>query len=147
MFQGASELSLDAKGRIAVPTKHRDALVSGTGKVVLTGHPDRCLLLFPSEAFQPISERISKMPTMEAHARWWRRMVIGYAEELELDGSGRILISPALRKLADIQKQVMLVGQGTHFELWGLERWEAQLGAAMDEVASTPPSGTEDFVL
>jgi len=147
LFQGASELSLDAKGRIAVPTKHRDALLSGTGRVVLTGHPDRCLLLFPSAAFEPISAKIAQLPTMEAHARWWRRMVIGYAEELEPDSSGRILIPPALRRLAEIQKSVMLVGQGTHFELWSLERWEAQLGAAMDEVASKPPSGTEDFVL
>ena len=54
MFQGATELSLDAKGRLAVPTRYREALTSGTGGVVLTAHPDRCLLLYPRATFAPI---------------------------------------------------------------------------------------------
>ena len=147
MFQGASELSLDAKGRIAVPTKHRDALLSGGGKVVLTAHPDGCLLLFSRAAFEPISARISQLPSLDENARWWKRMLIGHAEELELDGSGRILVSPALRKLADLQKQAMLVGQGSHFELWGMQRWEEKLNAAMQKAAASAPIGAENFVL
>lgn len=147
MFQGASELSLDAKGRVAVPTKHRDTLLSGGGKVVLTAHPDGCLLLYSHAAFEPISARISQLPSFDDRARWWKRLLVGYAEELELDGSGRILVSPSLRKFAELKKQVMLVGQGSHFEMWDVERWEAKLGVAMEMAGSNPPPGTENFVL
>lgn len=147
MFQGASELSLDAKGRIAVPTRHRDALLDGGAKVVLTAHPDGCLLLYSRAAFEPISAKISQLPSFNDQARAWKRLLIGYAEELEPDGSGRILVSPALRRFADLKKQVMLVGQGSHFEVWDQERWEAKLGEAMNMAGSTPPPGTENFVL
>lgn len=147
MFQGASELSLDAKGRLAVPTKHRDALQSGGGGVVLTAHPDRCLLLYPRAAFEPIGAKISQLSSFNEQARWWQRLIVGFAEELELDGSGRILVSPALRKFADLKSKVMLVGQGSHFELWDAEVWEQKLDAATSMASSTPPPGTENFTL
>ena len=118
MFQGATELSLDAKGRLAIPTRHREALTPGGGGVVLTAHPDRCLLLYPRDAFTPISAKVSSLSSFNEQARWWQRLLVGFAEELELDGSGRILVSPALRKFADLKKTVMLVGQGSHFEIW-----------------------------
>lgn len=147
MFQGASELSLDAKGRVAVPTRHRDTLLDGGGKVVLTAHPDGCLLLYARATFEPISAKISQLPSFNDQARAWKRLLIGYAEELEPDGSGRILVSPALRRFADLKKQLMLVGQGSHFELWDVERWDAKLGEAKNMAGSAPPPGTENFVL
>lgn len=147
MFQGASELSLDAKGRLAVPTKHRDALLSGSGRVVLTAHPDRCLLLYPAAAFEPIGVRISQLSSFNVEARWWQRLIVGHAEDLELDGSGRLLLSPTLRKFAELKNKVMLVGQGSHFELWAAEVWEQKLGAAMDSAGVNPPPGTDNFSL
>jgi MraZ protein len=147
LFQGATELSLDAKGRLAVPTRHRDALASGSGKVVLTAHPDGCLLLYPQVAWEPLRAKLQALSNFNEQARWWQRLLLGFAEELELDGSGRILVSPALRKLASLQKQVMLVGQGSRFEVWDLERWEEKLGQAMQMAASSPPPGTEGFAL
>ncbi len=147
MFQGATELSLDAKGRLAVPTRHRDALASGNGKVVLTAHPDGCLLLYPHVSWEPIRAKLQGLSNFNEQARWWQRLLLGFAEELELDGSGRILISPALRKLAGLQKQVMLVGQGSRFEVWDLDRWEEKLGQAMQMAAGSPPPGTEGFAL
>ena len=146
MFQGASELSLDAKGRFAVPTKYRDALQSGGGGVVLTAHPDRCLLLYSRLVFEPIGAKISQLSSFNEQARWWQRLLVGFAEELELDGSARLLISPALRKFADLKKQVMLVGQGSHFEIWDVDLWERKLKAAMDMAGSAPP-GTDNFAL
>ena len=147
MFQGASELSLDAKGRLAVPTKHRDELLSGGGNVVLTAHPDRCLLLYPRTAFEPIGAKISQLSSFNDQARWWQRLLVGHAEELELDGSGRILVSPSLRKFAEMQKQVMLIGQGSHFEVWGLEMWERKLATALEAASTAPPPGTDNFAL
>ena len=131
MFQGASEVSLDAKGRLAVPTRPREPLSTGGGAVVLTAPPDGCLLLYPKVAWEPIGARIQGLSSFNEQARWWQRLLVGFAEELELDGSGRILVSPALRKFADLKKQVMLVGQGSHFEIWDVEAWEQKLTQAM----------------
>jgi MraZ protein len=147
VFQGAAEISLDAKGRLSIPTRYREALASGGGGVVLTAHPDRCLLLYPRAAFAPISAKLTSLTSFNEQARWWQRLVVGFAEELELDGSGRILVSPALRKFADLKKSVMLVGQGSHFELWDAEVWDRKLGDALAMVGSTPPPGTENFSL
>jgi MraZ protein len=115
--------------------------------VVLTAHPDRCLLLYPAAAFAPISARISTLSSFNAEARWWQRLIVGFAEELVLDGTGRILISPALRKFASLKKTVTLVGQGSHFEIWDAEVWEKKLGDALAMAGTTPPPGTENFSL
>lgn len=147
MFQGTAEVSLDAKGRLAVPTRHRDALASGGGAIVLTAHPDGCLLLYPSLAWEPIGSRVQSLSSFNEQARWWQRLLVGHAEELELDAQGRILVSPTLRKFAGMKKNVMLVGQGSHFELWDIEAWEAKLAKALSQVSSAPPPGTENFSL
>ncbi|HWQ37119.1 MAG TPA: division/cell wall cluster transcriptional repressor MraZ [Burkholderiales bacterium] len=147
MFQGATSLSLDAKGRLAVPTKHRDRLQAGSeGKLVLTAHPHKCLLLYPFAAWEPIRSRIMAFPSFDPQLSLWKRLLIGYAEELELDGAGRLLISPALRKFANLDKELMLVGQGSHFEIWSQSAWEQQL----EQLANAPeklPPGMENFSL
>ena len=148
MFQGATELSIDAKGRLGVPTRHREALASGgNGKLVLTAHPDGCLLLYPQLAWEPIGARIQALSSFNEQARWWQRLLVGFAEEVEPDGSGRILVSPALRKFARLDKQAMLVGQGSHFEIWDIGAWDEKLATAMTMVGSAPPPGTENFSL
>lgn len=147
VFQGATELSLDAKGRLAVPTRHREALLLGGRSVVMTAHPDGCLLLYPSLAWEPIGAKIQALSSFNEQARWWQRLLVGFAEELALDAQGRILISPALRKFANLQKDLMLVGQGSHFELWDIEAWEERLARALTTVSSNPPPGTENFSL
>jgi MraZ protein len=147
VFQGATELSLDAKGRLAIPTRHREALTSNGGGVVLTAHPDRCLLLYPRAAFSPISAKIATLSSFNEQARWWQRLLVGFAEEVDLDGSGRILVSPALRKFADFKKDVMLVGQGSHFEIWDAGVWDQKLEDALAAAGSTPPPGTDNFAL
>jgi MraZ protein len=147
VFQGASELSLDAKGRLTVPTRHRDAIHSGGAAVVVTAHPDGCLLLYPRLSWEPIGSRVQSLSSFNEQARWWQRLLVGHAEEQALDGAGRILISPALRKFAGLVKQVMLVGQGSHFEIWDVEAWQAKLATAMNLAGTTPPPGTENFSL
>lgn len=116
MFQGASALTLDAKGRMSIPSRHRDALqLKGEGRVTLTKHPDGCLLLFPRSEWEAFRSRIAQLP-MDAH--WWRRIFLGNASDVDMDGSGRILVSPELRAAANIERDVMLLGMGSHFELW-----------------------------
>jgi MraZ protein len=147
LLQGASQLSLDDKGRLTVPTRYRDALLSGGRAVVLTAHPDSCLLLYPRLAWEPIGARVQGLSSFNEQARWWQRLLVGFAEELELDAQGRILVSPSLRKFASLKKDVMLVGQGSHFEIWDVDAWEDKLSQALAHAASSPPPGTENFTL
>jgi MraZ protein len=147
MFQGATALNLDAKGRLAVPTKHRDGLQARpTGKLVLTAHPHKCLLLYPAEGWEPIRARIMTFSSFDPQLSLWKRLLVGFAEDIELDAAGRLLISPVLRKFASLEKEVMLVGQGSHFEIWSLVAWDQQLellAAAPDKL----PPGMENFSL
>lgn len=116
MFQGASAINLDVKGRMSVPARHRDALkTESLGAVTLTKHPDGCLLLFPKIEWEEFRLKISKLP-MEAH--WWRRIFLGNASEVEMDGSGRILISPELRAASGLERDIILLGMGSHLEIW-----------------------------
>lgn len=147
MFQGATGLNLDAKGRLAVPTKHRDPLQEGVDKkLVLTAHPHGCLLLYPASAWEPIRNRINEFPSFDPQLSLWKRLLVGYAENLELDSAGRLLISPMLRKFASLEKQIMFVGQGSHFEIWSDANWQAQLDQIETDPGKLPPS-LESFAL
>lgn len=129
VFQGASALNLDAKGRMSVPAKHRDALlVQGEGRVTLTKHPDGCLMLFPRPEWEAFRARVAQLP-MDAH--WWRRIFLGNATEIDLDSAGRILVSPELRSAAGIQREVILLGMGSHLELWDAATYATKEQAAM----------------
>jgi MraZ protein len=147
MFQGAVQLNLDSKGRLAIPAKHRDALlVQCEGRLVLTAdHQDACLLIYPEPEWQPISEQLRKMPSLNSQVRHLQRRLLGYAEAVEMDASGRVLVSPALRAYAKLDKQVVLVGQGNKFELWDDVRW-AQLSEISFGDGVLPP-GMEGFTL
>jgi MraZ protein len=136
VFQGSSALTLDAKGRISIPTRHRDALVAqAEGRLTLTRHPDGCLLLYPRQEWEKKREAIAALPMS---ARALQRLLLGNAQDVELDGSGRILIAPELRNAAGMTRDVMLLGMGAHFELWdaaSLARREAEdLAQGMPEV-------------
>jgi MraZ protein len=147
MFQGASQINLDVKGRLAVPVRHRDGLSSPSqGQLVLTAHPHKCLLLYPAAAWEPIRDQVMKFPAMNQTTAVWKRMLIGFAEDVTLDNAGRINVSPELRAFAGIEKQIMFIGQGSHFELWSLAAWNEQLSTLTSGQVALPP-GTEDFSL
>jgi MraZ protein len=148
VFQGASQINLDAKGRMAVPTRVRDPLTQGgTVGVVLTAHPDGCLLLYPGPAWEPVRAQVMSFPSTNAQASLWKRLLIGFAEDLALDGAGRLLVSPELRTYARIDKRVMCVGQGSHFEIWDLTSWNEQLERLRAGGNPTLPPGMENFSL
>lgn len=148
MFRGATSLSLDVKGRLAVPAKHRDALLSQcAGHLVLTAHPHRCLLLYPQPAWEPIQAKMMALSSFDKRSSGLQRLLVGHAEDVELDSAGRLLISPTLREFARLEKQVMLVGQGTRFELWNMEAWLEQQSVAMADNEMDLPPALEDFSL
>ncbi|MDE2427569.1 MAG: division/cell wall cluster transcriptional repressor MraZ [Burkholderiales bacterium] len=116
MFQGASALNLDAKGRMSIPARHRDALnVQCEGRMTLTRHPDGCLLLFPRPTWESHREKIAAWPIQ---ARDWKRIFLGNAFDVEIDSASRILVAPELRNAVGMQRDVMLLGMGSHFEIW-----------------------------
>ena len=140
MFQGASSLSLDAKGRLSVPTRHRDVLMAtAAGQLTLTRHPHGCLMVFPRPEWEKFRERIAALPMS---AQWWKRIFLGNAMDVEMDGTGRVLVSPELRQAAGLTRDVMLLGMGNHFELWDKTTYEAKEAEAMQ---AGMPEAFEDF--
>jgi MraZ protein len=150
VFQGATALSLDAKGRLAVPARYRDDLnAAGQGRLVLTAHPHGCLLLFPLPAWEPIRDQILKTPSFNAQSQPFKRVLVGNAREESLDAAGRLLIAPELRDTAQLEKTVWLVGLGTHFEIWSDAGWKRQFAMASDtsQSATDVPQGFEGISL
>ena len=140
MFQGASSLSLDAKGRLSVPTRHRDVLLAEAGgQLTLTKHPHGCLMVFPRPEWEKFRERIAQLPMS---AQWWKRIFLGNAMDVDMDATGRVLVSPELRQAAGLTRDAMLLGMSQHFELWDKATYEAKEAEAMQ---AGMPEAFEDF--
>jgi len=148
MFQGAAALSLDVKGRLAIPVRHREALASvADGRLVLTAHPHRCLLLYPEPAWEPIRDKVLAASSMNPQSAAIKRLLVGNAREEAMDAAGRLLIAPELRQFAELEKQVWLVGQGSHFEIWSDSGWKRQQEAVFLLSDQCLPPGLEDLAL
>jgi len=131
VYQGASSLSLDAKGRMSVPTRHRDVLlIQCEGRVTLTKHPHGCLLLFPRPVWESHREQIASWPMS---ARAWQRIFLGNASDVEFDSAGRLLIAPELRTAVGLTRDVMLLGMGSHFEIWDASKLDDSEAQAIAE--------------
>ena len=147
-FRGITQLALDAKGRLAIPAKHRDALTpGGDGRLVLTADPSRCLLLYPLAAWEPIQARLMALSSFNEQIRGFQRMLVGHADDVEIDAAGRILVPPALRRYASLDKHVVLVGQGQKFELWDEAQWEVKMAQAIGVPADRLPPELDGFSL
>jgi MraZ protein len=129
MFRGVATVSLDSKNRLVVPARYRDAfLVEGEGRVVVTADPTRCLLLYPLPEWEPLEKRLVKdLSDFNPRTRGLKQLLVGYAHDIEMDGAGRILLPPMLKKFADLDKSAVLVGQGSRLELWNEARWEEKI--------------------
>ena len=120
VFQGPAALTLDGKGRIAMPARHRELLVAmGVNQLTITKHPVGSLMVFPRPAWENFREKVATLP-MEAAG--WKRVFLGNAMDVEIDASSRVLIAPELRSAAGLVRDVMLIGMGSHFELWDAQR-------------------------
>jgi len=148
VFRGVTQLALDAKGRLAVPARHRDALaMGGDGRLILTADPSRCLLLYPIAAWEPIQARLMALSSFNDKIRSLQRLLVGYADDVEIDTAGRILVPPSLRRYAALDKHVVLVGQGQKFELWDESQWQAQTAQAIAFPAGGLPPELDGFSL
>jgi len=145
-FHGATVITLDVKGRLAIPTRYRELLLAARRPLVLTAHPDGCALLYPEAQWEGVRAQVEKFPSFHPQASWWKRLLLGFEEHLAPDSAGRILVSPALRMHAKLEREAMMVGQGHYFELWDSGVWGAKLAGALAG-GSTPPPGMEDFAL
>ncbi|MGE5385933.1 MAG: division/cell wall cluster transcriptional repressor MraZ [Betaproteobacteria bacterium] len=149
MFEGAAQLSLDAKGRLAIPARHREPLLAAAaGALVLTANPQGCLLLYPQADWLPIRDKILKAPSFDARSAALKRVLVGNARTEELDSAGRLLVAPELREFAKFEKTVWLVGMGSHFEIWSDAGWKRQHEVAFDALTSdVSPPGFEEISL
>ena len=145
MFQGFNTLNLDAKGRLAIPVKCREALGAsdGSGVVVTINPHERCLWLYPQHEWQEIAYKVSRLPALKKENKILKRLLLGYATELDMDGQGRILLAANLRQYAGMNKQVALVGQGNKFEIWDADVWSESQEDWLQEF-SQPESSLSD---
>ena len=140
VFRGVSELVLDAKGRIAIPARHREGLAAGSeGRLVITADHGGCLLIYPQSTWEPIQADLMALPSFDDRIRSVQRLLVGHADDVELDAAGRILIPPALRRYARLDKRVVLVGQGPKLELWDDAKWQAQIAQTIAFPGGLPP--------
>ena len=140
MIRGANSLNLDSKGRIAIPTRYRDAIVSRCeGKMVVTVNntKEHCLWLYPMDEWEAVEVKIVALPSFNPDHQKLKRFLLGYASDVEMDGSGRILLPAPLREFAMMTKSLLLVGQGNKFEIWSEELWSARRAQWLEQDIDT----------
>ncbi len=142
MLRGATKITVDAKGRIAIPTRYREQLITrADGHLVATIDRDNCLLIYPLPDWEEIERKLVRLPALNEQSRRLLRLMVGHATDLDMDGHGRVLLPKELRDFATLERQAMLVGQGNKFELWNEQRWNSRRDewlASGDEQAGLP---------
>lgn len=135
MFRGLNNINMDAKGRLAIPTKYREMLIEHCAArlVVTVNDRDRCLSVYPLPEWEELQKKIENLPNQHPSVRRLQRLLLGYATDLELDGSGRILLSQPLREYAGLEKEVVLIGQVNKLELWDKALWDEQCEAYIND--------------
>jgi len=124
VYRGVNALNLDAKGRMAIPTKYRERLMERCdGHLVVTVDRDRCLLLYPLPDWENIERKLAALPNLDKQTRRLQRLLIGHATECDMDGNSRILLPPPLREFAGLDKHAVMIGQGNKVELWDEPLW------------------------
>ena len=133
VFRGVQHINLDAKGRLSVPARQRESLldISAGSLVVTIDTQSSCLVMYPLKEWERIERDVQDLPTLNPAVRRFQRLVLGYASDLELDANGRVLLPGALREYAQLEKRVVLVGQGNKLELWSEALWEVECEAAL----------------
>ena len=151
MFRGANAISLDAKGRLAMPSRYRDELLARcAGQLIVTiDAVDPCLCIYPLSEWELIEAKLRELPSLREETRRLQRLLIGNAVDIELDGSGRFLVPPRLRAHAGLDKHAMLVGQLNKFQLWNEDAWNALADADLAAIKQPGalPDDLRDLIL
>ncbi len=147
MYFGSYSINMDAKGRIAIPTRIREQLQTACGgRIVVTAHTEnRCLHIFPEPYWQEILPKIQSFPSFNKISRRAKLLLMGHASPLELDASGRVLLPPTLREYAVMEKKLLLVGQGNSMELWCEDQFSQYVDEPID--GEVMPEGMQDLAL
>ncbi|MDG2070848.1 MAG: division/cell wall cluster transcriptional repressor MraZ [Pseudomonadales bacterium] len=137
MFRGVNNINLDAKGRLAVPVRYREQLVQHcAGEMVVTiDTEEKCLLIYPRPEWEDIQRRVEGLSSFDVATRRVQRLLIGHATDIQMDGSGRVLLTPPLREYANLDKKGVLLGQGAKLELWNEEYWLARRDSWLSDPA------------
>jgi MraZ protein len=142
VFRGGPVLTLDGKGRITVPARYRDVLMATVnGQMVIAKNPDGCLSLYPLPVWEQFESSVLAL-SVEDEA--WRRLYVGSATEVEIDGGSRVLIPPELRAWAGLERDVKFMGVGPNFELWDMARYEEREAAT---IAAGRPASLRSLVI
>lgn len=127
MFRGVNTVNLDAKGRLAIPTRYRERLLERcNGQLVVTVDRDGCLLLYPLPDWEDIERKLNRLPSFNKQTRRLQRLLVGHATEIEMDSHGRVLLPAPLREFAHLDKHTVIIGQGNKFELWDEDGWNSK---------------------
>lgn len=149
MFRGNSTLNLDAKGRLAIPSRYR-ARIQGLceGEMVQTINPvDRSIWIYPANEWDVIDAKLRALSDFDKQARKTKLMMLGHAEDCTLDSHGRIRITAPLQEHAGLDKQVVLLGQGNKFELWDEAAWKTQRDEWLQEGQIEPSEALQQLSL
>jgi MraZ protein len=136
VFRGVHALNLDEKGRLAIPAKYREVLQrEHAGQVVITIAIDnRCLWMYGWSQWENLEKQLLSLPAVNQQVRRLQRLLIGHASECQLDGQGRVLVIAPLRKYASLDKNVVMVGVGSKFEIWDAETWDIRRNVWVEEM-------------
>ena len=146
MFRGINSVNLDGKGRMALPARFRELLKDTDGRMVVTIDPrERCLLLYPLAEWEAVQGRLEALSNMKRPARVLQRLLIGHATDVDVDGSGRVLLPPMLRDFASLSKKLVLLGQGNKIEIWSEELWQPRLAQWLAERSGDVVDDGDDF--
>ena len=150
-FRGINNITVDAKGRMAMPARYREQLLEGCGgRLVVTVDRDHCLLVYPFPEWEIIESKLIQLPSLNKQARLLQRLLIGHATELEMDGQGRILLPAMSRDFAGLSKKAVLIGQGKKLEIWDENTWsenQQEWMAAVNDDTGDLPASLEELSL
>jgi len=135
MFRGIHAINLDSKGRISIPTRYREQLKTDSENQLITtiDTEEKCLLLYPLDEWEKIEIKIKNLPSFNKATRRIQRLLIGHATDVEIDNHGRVLLPVPLRDHAELDKRIMLIGQGNKFEIWSEEKWQQNRDLWLEE--------------
>jgi len=135
MFQGETAITVDDKGRMAIPTAYRDEVARGGNRLVVTYNPYEagCLWLYPEAEWQRVRDQVNALPNAKRVHRNLQLKLVGAATLVEPDGNGRIVLPPTHRAAAGLEKKVVLLGMGGKFELWSEQAHAAQVQSTIGE--------------
>ena len=152
-FRGLSSINLDAKGRMAIPTRFRGIIqdqCQGNLVITIEAIDGESLVLYPLNEFEEIQRKVESLPSFDETSKRLKGLLIGHANDVEMDGNGRILIPPTLRTYVGLEKKVALVGQGKKLQIWDEETWNRKRDSWLsvtDSSAGEMPQVLQDLSL